>query len=152
MITKLIGSCLLQTQAAMFRLCLGLPVLGFACHAHAAKPDDGIFSAGVNLFSIKFTHADSPEQPVNRFTANVGNLAVADSQATGSGFFKAFRLPKVIKPLDDSFWSTSIRWNLASVDARASLSPRLRVESKETLIELKPASRSVWMSWRRALD
>lgn len=152
MITKLIGSCLAQTQAAMFRLCLGLPVLGFACHAHAAKPDEGIFDSGINLFSVKFSHTDSPEQTVNRFTANVGNLALADSEATGSGFFKAFRLPKVAKIVDDSFWSTSIRWNLAAVDARASLSPRLRVESKETLIELKPTSRSVWFSWRRALD
>jgi hypothetical protein len=150
MIGKLIGSCLMQTQAAMFRFCLSFPMLCFACHAHAAKPGEGFISEGVNLFSMKFTHSDGAEQP-NRFTANIGNLALTDSAAKGHGFFESLRLPSIIKPLDDSFWSTSIRWNLSAADARASLSPRLRVESKETLIELKPGSRSVWMSWRRAL-
>jgi hypothetical protein len=152
MITKIPGFCFVQAQAAMLRICMGMSLFGFACHAHAENPQEGIFASGYDLLSVKFGHSENRLQPAYRFSANFGQLDSNGNQSGSFGILNSIRLPGFIRPEKGSIWSTSIRWHMDAAGARASFSPRLQLQSDETLIVLKPVDHSAWMLWRRALD
>jgi hypothetical protein len=158
-------SCFIQMQAAMLRLCLGcvLCSLLFEMHAaHAAQPESDPFAPGFDLISIKFSYSDmnrverrsayTEQQPVNSLDAKVGFFGATDKAHERANFRGISSLPDYINMEQVKDWVASIRWHMTADDNRASLSPQLPVESKETLIEIKPVDRSVWMMWHRALD
>ena len=161
MTTSTIDSYMIQARAAMIRLCLGcfLCSLLFEIHAaHAAQPETDPLAPGLDLISVKFAYGDMEHQPVysgkqpdNRFYSKVGFIGNPDTAAGGLGLFKASHLPGYIEE-NASLWVAKILWHLNSVSARASLSPQLRIESKDTMIEIKQVDRSVWMVWHKTLD
>jgi len=145
-------SYLIQVRSAMLRLCMGciLCSLIFKMHgAHAAQPHDGLFDSGVDLASIKLTHYDTVQPVTDRFSARLG---LTESASVGFGFGGTSSFPELVNLENFATWVTSIRWHLTANESRASLSPKLLVESRETLIEIKPLDRSVWMMWHRDLD
>jgi hypothetical protein len=163
--TAISDSNFIQMRAAMLRLCLGcvLCSLLFEMHAgHAAQPEADPFSPGLDLISIKFAYSDierieqqpayTVQQPANSFNARVGFFGTTDIAPKRVNFGGLSSLPDYINMENVKDWVASIRWHMTANDNRASLSPQLRVESKETLIEIKPVDRSVWMMWHRALD
>ena len=161
MTTSTIDSYFIQARAAMFRMCLGciLCSLIFKIHgAHAAQPESNSLASGLDLVSVKFAYGDierlpaySGKEPANRFNAKLGLIGTADTAPVGLGLFKASSLPGFIEE-NASIWVAKILWHLDSVSARASLSPQLRIESKDTMIEIKQVDRSVWMVWHKTLD
>jgi hypothetical protein len=152
MITKILGFCVVQAQSAMLRVCMGMSLFGIACHAHAENLQEDPFASGYDLLSFKFSHSENRLQPANSFRANFGQFDSNGNQSASFGIFNSLRLPGFIKPENGSFWSTSIRWHMDTTGARASFSPRLQLQSEETLIVFKPVDHSAWMLWRRALD
>lgn len=137
--TSISGSYFIQMRAAILRLCLGcvLCSLLFEMHAaHAAQPETGDFATGVDLYTTPLAHSI------------IANNKVPDR----FGFAGSSNFPENIKLEEIAAWVASIRWHLTAEDNRASLSPHLRIQSKETRLEIKPIQRSVWMVWRRPLD
>lgn len=134
--TSISGSYFIEAQVAMFRLGFGLVLIGYAIASHAAQPEAGSFAPGVDLLTTPLAHSVTANNKVpDRF-----------------GFAGSSNLPENFKLEKIASWIASIRWHLTAEDNRASLSPHLRIESKDTRIEIKPIQRSVWMVWRRPLD
>jgi hypothetical protein len=130
------GSYFIEVQAGMLRLGFGLVLIGYAFASHAAQPKGENFAPGVDLLTIPLAYSVAANNKVpDRF-----------GLAGSSSLPEYFKLEKIAS------WVASIRWHLTADDNRASLSPHLRIESRETRIELKPIQRSVWMVWRRPLD
>jgi len=162
MFTATSDSYFIQVRAAMLHLCLGciLCSLLFELHtAHAAQPEADPFAPGLDLISIKFAYSNidlqpayTVQQPANSFNARVGFFGTTDTASGRVRFGGTSSLPDYINMEKVKDWVASIRWHMTADDNRASLSPQLRVESKEALIEIKPVDRSVWMRWHRALD
>jgi len=130
------GSYFIEVQVGMLRLGFGLVLIGYALASHAAQPEAGNFAPGVDLLTIPLPYSVA------------ANSKVPDQ----FGLAGSSSLPEYFKLEKIASWVASIRWHLTADDNRASLSPHLRIESKETRIELKPLQRSVWMVWRRPLD
>ncbi|MGA7749543.1 MAG: hypothetical protein WCA63_05295 [Gallionella sp.] len=156
--TSISGSCFIQTQAAMLRLFLGLFLFGLAVEIHAAQPETGLFADRLDLLTIQLAHYDNIPHYDNvrvadyRFSARVGIAGTADNSSGGFGVHGTSRVPGYINLVKEPFWVTSIRWHLDTDGNRASLSPNLRLESKETFFVIKPIDHSVWMVWHRLLD
>ena len=149
------GSYFIQMRAAMLRLCLGcvLCSLFFEMHAaHAAQPGADLFSIKPDLLAFQLEHYDSMRLPAYRFDTRVGIADTADNVPGTSRFGGMSGVTSFIKQLKLPSWVASIRWHLAADSDRASMAPYLRVESKETLIVIKPIQHSAWMVWRRKLD
>ena len=146
----------------MLHLCLGcvLCSLFIEMHAaHAAQPEADPFASGLDLISIKFAYSNIERQPVyterqpdNRFNARVEFFGTAETEIEQVRFGGKSSLPDYINMEKVKDWVASIRWHMTADGNRASMAPHLRVESKETLIEIKPVDRSVWMRWHRTLD
>ena len=152
MTTSTSGTYFLQAQATMLRLCMGciLCSLIFKMHgAHAAQPSVGTFVPGIDLAAIKLTRFDTNQTVTDRFSASVGPT---DKASVGFKFGGTSTLPEYINLEKFTTWVASVRWHLTAEDSRASLSPKLQVESRDALIEIKPLDRSVWMMWHRELD
>jgi len=108
----------------------------FSLVAQAAQPDSpGLCLAVTELAS---EHTGTPSAAQNNFPNSLS-------------FRKLPRWTSPAEPARDTFWTTSIRWHLTDIGNHASLSPRLRLETKESRIEIRPLQRSVWFSWRKAL-
>jgi hypothetical protein len=165
MFTAISDSYFIQVRAAMFHLCLGCVLCSmlFKMHAaHAAQPEADPFAQGLDLISIKFAYSDieriepqlayTGQQPAKSFNARVGLFGTTDTASERVRFGRTSNLPDYINMEKVNAWIASIHWHITAVENRASLSPRLRIESEETLIEIKPVDRSVWMMWHKALD
>jgi len=134
--TSISGSYFIEAQVAMLRLGFVLVLIGYAITSHAAQPEPGNFAPGVDLLTIPLAYSATANNKVpDRF-----------GLAGSSSLPEYFKLEKLAS------WVASIRWHLTADDNRASLSPHLRIESREAQIEIKPIQRSVWMVWRRPLD
>lgn len=149
MTTFVSGSYFTRVQAAMLRLCAGLVLAGSAVAVHAAQPEGDPFAPGFDLLTIQVTRYDIVQPDPYRFSAKTGISDIAYGRA---GFGGAASLPEYFDLKKVTDWVASIRWHLTADSDRASLSPHLRVESRETLLEIKPLEQSVWMVWRRSLD
>ena len=152
--TSVSGSCLIQAQAAIRCLCSGLLLLGFAV-AHAAQPDAGIFSTSSDLLTVQLEHYDSMRMAAYQFGTKIGIDDTVDNAPGASkiaGTAGTSGMPGFIKLLKLPSWVASISWHMAADSGRASLSPSLRVESKESLFLIKPTDRSVWMLWHKKFD
>jgi len=161
MTTSTSGTYIFQAQAAMLRICMGciLCSLIFKMHgAHAAQPENELLAPGLDLVAVKFAYRDINQQPVytgqqsvKSINTSFGFFDSTDTSSGGFGLLKASRLPDYIEE-NASLWVAKILWHLTSVNDRASLSPQLRIESKDTLIEIKQVDRSVWMVWHKSID
>jgi hypothetical protein len=77
---------------------------------------------------------------------------IADTASERLSFGGTSSLPDYINMEKVTAWVASIRWHMTADGNRASLAPHLRIESNETLLEIKPVDRSVWMVWHKTLD
>jgi hypothetical protein len=146
------GSCFIRVHAAIRCLCRGVFLLGFAVAAHAAQPDAGLFSTNSDVLTIQLEHHDSMRLAAYQFGSKVGITDTADKVPGASRFGGTSGMPGFNKLLNLPSWVASISWHMAADSGRASLSPNLRVESKEALFVIKPTDHSVWMLWHRKLD
>jgi hypothetical protein len=147
--TSATDSYLIQARAAMLRLCLGFVLCGLAYEIHAAQPDVELFAPGLDLLSIKLAHYDAVQPVPYRYSASV---VIADTASERLSFGGTSSLPDYINMEKVTAWVASIRWHMTADGNRASLAPHLRIESNETLLEIKPVDRSVWMVWHKTLD
>jgi hypothetical protein len=152
-VNSVFGSGFNQARVAIRGLCSGLLLLGFAVAAHAAQPGTDSYSTSSDLFTIQLEHYDGMRLAAYQFGSKVGVADTADNVVPGASRFGATTdLPSFIKLLKLPSWVASISWHMSVDSDRASLSPNLRVESKETLFVIKPTDHSVWMVWHRKLD
>lgn len=124
------------------RFCLGFLLCTLSLTTHATQLSNTQF----DLFSLQLTHAETQKFSGYQFSTAVGN-----SSANGFVFSKDLHLPSLSELKKGTFWTTSIRWHYTDDGMKSSLSPKLRIESKESKIELNPLKHSFSLSWRREL-
>ena len=150
--TSVSGSYFIQAQASILCMCMGLFLVGFPVATHAAQPESGLFSTRPDLLTIQLEKFDSMRQAAYRFDTRIG---IADTSGNVSGASRiggTSGVPSFINLIKLPSWVASIRWHMADDSDRASLAPYLRVESKETLVVIKPIEHSAWMIWHKKLD
>jgi hypothetical protein len=150
--TSVSASCFISAQAAILCLCMGLFLVGFAVAAHAAQPEAALFSTRPDLLTIRLEQYDGMRLAAYRFDTRVGIADTADNIPGASRFGGTSGVIGYIKQLKLPDWVASIGWHLAADSDRASLAPYLRVESKETLIVIKPLEHSALMVWHMKID
>ncbi len=124
------------------QLCLGLLLCTLSLTARAVQPEVTQF----DLLSLQLTHAETKQFNGYQLSTSVGNNA-----SNGFVFGKGLHLPSLSELKKGTFWTTSIRWNYSNDNLKSSLSPRLRVESKESRIEFNPIKHAASITWRREL-
>lgn len=125
----------------ILRVCIGLLLCSHSLTTQASQSD----SPQLVLFAVQFVHADNSQQS----SYHLFNTVVS-TEPTNLVFSKTSRLPAISEFKKGAFWITSIRWHLDTDSNHASLSPQIRLESKESQLEIRPFQRSVLMTWRRA--
>jgi hypothetical protein len=130
------------TPAVLIRTCIGLFLCSLSFTTQAVQPATN----QIDLFAIQLTHSDTEQ-----FSSYRLNTTVVNATTNNLVFGKKIHLPTFSDLKKSTFWTTSIRWHLTDNGQHAELSPRFRLESKESQIELNPLKRSVWMTWRRPL-
>ncbi len=143
--TLISGSYFIPARTAMLNLALAWVLLGHAMASHAAQPGMGIFAPGVDLLSIPLAYSVNGNERAAEAGAN-------DNLPDRFGFGRMPRLPDCFNLEKAVSWAASIRWHMAEENHRAAFSPHLRVESRETLILIRPLDRSITMVWHRALE
>ncbi len=141
--TFISGSYFIRVQAAMLKLGLGLVLGGYAMASHAAQADT--VAPGIDLISIPLAYSFTGNYPAAGLDAN-------DRMPDRFGFGEMPRLPEYFNLKKVASWVASVRWHMAEENNRASFSPHLGVESRETLILIGPVNRSITMVWHRALE
>jgi hypothetical protein len=132
----------LYLTSVILRTCIGLLLCSLSLTTQATQPE----SPQLDVFAVHLTYVDTSKQSSYRF-----NTTVASTTPNNLVFSNTSRQPAFSEFKNGTSWITSIRWHLTSDGDHASLSPQLRLESKESRIEIRPLQRSVWMIWRRAL-
>jgi hypothetical protein len=138
-------SYFMRAQAAMLKLGFGLVLVGYAISSHAAQPGVDDFAPGADVLSIPLAYSI------------IGNDRAPDPGANHNapdrfGFGKLPNLRPYFNLQKVAAWVASIRWHMTEENNRASFSPRLRVESRGTLISIRPRSHSITVEWHRKLD
>lgn len=131
-----------SAPVAMLRLCYGLLLCSLSLTTQAAQPEVTQF----DLLSVQLTHNDTKQLDSYQLST-----AVANTPTSSFVFGKMPHLPSLAEIKKGTFWTTSIRWHLTDDGNSTSLSPRFRIESKESRIELNPLKRSFLMTWRKVL-
>lgn len=130
------------TFTRTLQLCFGILLCSLCLAAQAAQPQ----TTQLDIFSLQLTRTNTQQ-----FSGYQLNTTVANATASSFVFSKALRLPTLSELKKGALWTTSIRWHYTDNGIQSSLSPRLRIESKESRIELNPLKRTVSMTWRREL-
>ncbi len=125
------------------RLCLSLLLCSLSLTVHAAQPQ----ITQIDLLSLQVTHAETQHFSGYQFSTSAGN-----NSSNSFVFGKSLHLPSLSELKKGTFWTTIIRWNYSNDNLRSSLSPRLRVESKESRIEFNPIKHTASITWRRELQ
>ena len=131
-----------KVTTSMARLYLGLLLCALSLTAHAAQP----LTTEFDLLSVQLTRFNTKQ--INSYQLNT---QIAHTTASSFVFGKGLRLPTLSEIKTGAFWKTSIRWHYTDDGIKSSLSPKLRIESKESKIELNPIKHSFSLLWRRAL-
>lgn len=126
----------------MIQLCLCLLLSTLSLTTHAAQPRATQF----DLLSLQFSHTNTKQLDSYQINTTVANIP-----ASNFVFGKIPHLPSMSEIKTDTFWTTSIHWHYTDDGIKPSLSPKLRIESKESRIELNPLKHSLSLTWRRAL-
>jgi hypothetical protein len=153
--TSVSGSSFIQVQAAILCLCGGLFLLGFAVMARAAQPDADIFSTNQDMLTVQLENYGSMRLAAYQFGTKIGIADAAENfpkVAGASRFVGISGMPGFINLIKLPSWVASISWHMAADSGRASLSPTLRVQSKESAFVIKPTDHSIWMFWHKKLD
>jgi hypothetical protein len=145
MYTCISGSYFMRAQAAMLKLGLGLMLVGYAIASHAAQAGFDEPARGVDVFSLPLAYSISG---VDR----ASDLGTNEQLPSRFGFGKLPNLRPYFDIKKLTSWVSSIRWHLSEQDNRVSIAPRLQVESRDTLISVRPRSHSISVEWRRKLD
>jgi hypothetical protein len=145
MYTCISGSYFMRAQAAMLKLGLGLMLVGYAIASHAAQAGFDEPARGVDVFSLPLAYSISG---VDR----ASDLGTNEQLPSRFGFGKLPNLRPYFDIKKLTSWVSSIRWHLSEQDNRVSIAPRLQVESRDTLISVRPRSHSILVEWRRKLD
>jgi hypothetical protein len=143
--TCISGSYFMRAQAAMLKLGFGLVLVGYAIASHAAQPGVDDFAPGADVLSIPLAYSITG---VDRTSGPGTN----NQQPDRFGFGKLPNLRPYFNLQKVAAWVASIRWHMTEENNRASFSPRLRVESRGTLILIRPRSHSITVEWHRKLD
>ncbi len=128
------------------RWCSGIVLCGHFLTAQAVQPHE----LQLDLLSIQLTQQDM--QSFNGLHSSEElhlETKIANTTASSFIFNKSAQLPNSPKLKKDIFWTTSIRWNYTDDGIRSSLSPRLRIESKESLIDFNPLKQTISIRWHR---
>jgi hypothetical protein len=139
------GSYFMRAQAVMLRLGLGLMLVGYAIASHAALAGLDQPAPGVDVFSLPLAYSITG---VDR----ISDLGTNDQLPDRFGFGKLPNLRPYFDLKKLTTWVSSIRWHLSEEDNRVSIAPRLQVESRETLILIRPRIHSITVEWQRKLD
>jgi hypothetical protein len=145
MYTCISGSYFMRAQAAMLKLGLGLMLVGYAIASHAAEAGFDESARGVDVFSLPLAYSISG---VDR----ASDLGTNEQLPSRFGFGKLPNLRPYFDIKKLTSWVSSIRWHLSEQDNRVSIAPRLQVESRDTLISVRPRSHSISVEWSRKLD
>jgi hypothetical protein len=129
-------------KTVTIRLCLGFLLSTLSLTTQAAQLGDVQF----DLLSVQLSHTNTKQLDSYQISA-----AIANAPASNFVFGKIPHLPSISEIKSGTFWTTSILWHYAGDGAKSALSPKLRIESKESRIELNPLKRSISLTWRRAL-
>jgi hypothetical protein len=124
------------------RLCLGLLLGSLSLTVQATQPEVKQF----DFFSVQLAHINTKQLDSYQLSTTVANTT-----ASNFVFGKMPHLPSISEIKTGTFWTTSIRWHYTDDGLKSSLSPKLRIESKESRIELNPLKHSFSLAWRRAL-
>lgn len=124
------------------RLCLSFLLCSLSLTTHAAPPE----AIQLDLLSVQLAHTNTKQLDSYQLST-----AVANTTASNFVFGKMLHLPSISEIKTGTFWTTSIRWHYTDDGVKSSLSPKLRIESKESRIELNPLKHSLSLTWRRAL-
>ena len=131
-----------KAKISTTRLCLGLLLGSVSLMTHAAQP----LTTEFDLLSVQLTRFNTKQ--IDSYQLNT---QIANTTANSFVFGKGLHLPTLSEIKTGMFWKTSIRWHYTDDGIKSSLSPKLRIESKESKIELNPLKHSVTLAWRRAL-
>ena len=143
--TCISGSYFNRAHSAALKLGIGLALAGYAVAAQAAQPGVDNFASGTDILPIPLAYSISGN--VQSYDLGV-NSRVPDR----FGFGKLPPYPAYLNLQKVASWVASIRWHMTEDHSRASSSSRLGVESRETLISIRPLNRSITMEWHKKLD
>ncbi|MGB9094785.1 MAG: hypothetical protein WCB93_11785 [Gallionella sp.] len=129
----------------MLKLGLGLMLVGYAIASHAAQAGFDESAPGVDVFSLPLAYTITG---VDR----ASDLGTNDQLPDRFGFGKLPNLRPYFDLKKMAAWVSSIRWHLSEQDNRVSIAPRLQVESRDNLIDIRPRSHSITVEWHRKLD
>jgi hypothetical protein len=139
------GSYFIRAQAVMLKLGLGLMLVGYAIASHAAQAGFDQSAPGVDVFSLPLAYSITG---IDR----ASGLGATDQLPGRFGFGKLPNLRPYFDLKKLTTWVSSIRWHLSEEDNRVSIAPRLQVESKDSLISIRPSVHSITVEWSRKLD
>jgi hypothetical protein len=132
----------IKVTTSTARLCLGLLLGSLSLTVQAAQPEVTQFE----LLSFQLAHTNTKQLDSYQLST-----AVANTTASNFVFGKMPHLPSISEIKTGTFWTTSIRWHYTDDGFKSSFTPKLRIESKESRIELNPLKHSFSLAWRRAL-
>jgi hypothetical protein len=135
-----------------YRLGLGLFLVGLTVAAHAAQPEQDLFAPHLDLLKILPVHLDTdglPRLAHYRFSASVVLTHAADVGPPTYGSNSPVLANSAIELQQEAVWARSSSWQLISSGDRPSLSPLLRIESKDEKLEVTPRRHSVRIEWRK---
>jgi hypothetical protein len=134
-------------MAVMRRVGFELVLLGMAAAAHAAEPVNGVVVRSLDhlltVQAVQFDANGSPRISRYRFTASIVPIHAEDAAPFGFGFSNASRLTPASGRQKEIGWTTNSELSRFLGSDRASLSPRLRIESAGERIEIVPRRHSV---------
>ena len=102
-----------------------------------------------DLFSIQFT---SNQQSQAAQLNSLYKPNTATPLYSRFMFGKIPHLPSFSDLRKGTLWTTSIRWHLSDEGSHTSLSPRFRIESKDSRVEIRPTQNSLSVTWRMSLQ
>jgi hypothetical protein len=140
--------------AIMRRVGLVVALLGMAVAAHAAEPENGIVVRSLDLLTVQSVQFDAnglARLSRYRFAASIVPIHLDDAVPFGFGFSNASYLTAASGRQKNIGWTANSEWSRLLGSDRASLSPRLRIDSAGQRIEIVPRRHSVWLQWRKVL-
>ena len=135
-----------------YRLGLGLFLVGLTVATHAAQPEQDLFAPHLDLLKIQPVHADTdglPRLAHYRFSASVVLTHAADVGPPNYSSNSLVLANAASEPQPEAVWARSGGWQLISGGDRPSLSPLLRIESKDEKLEVTPRRHSLRIEWRK---
>ena len=143
--TCISGSYFMRAKAVLLKLGLGLMLVGYAIASHAAPVGFDESSPGFDVLSLPLAYSITGVDQSS-------DLATNDQLPGRFGFGKLPNLRPYFDLKKLTAWVTSISWHVSEEDNHPTFSPRLQVESRDSLISIRPTSHSLTVEWSSTLD